>query len=268
MKPKGFTLIELLVVIAVIAMLLDILVPVLSTSREKARSVECGAHLRQLYLKLANYSSDHSALPYGFDNLNYGISKKSPPGGYIGHHFYDDMGAWWFQFLSQYAQISKEGNLLWCPSRRVKERGVTKNILCGNYGANRSIFKSAQGFTSDSEFIGDPMNLISISRPAETMLVMDSGYALISWYAACASKTTVYPNMRRTGSFYVPGLSLNKGRTIAESQYTDARFGRHGTGIVNAAFADGHVDQQKSDALQVFERGDAITGATQFWNIE
>ncbi len=56
---RGFTLIELLVVISIIALLISILLPVLSNSREAARTIQCGSQLRQVGLSVHAYATDN-----------------------------------------------------------------------------------------------------------------------------------------------------------------------------------------------------------------
>jgi prepilin-type processing-associated H-X9-DG protein/prepilin-type N-terminal cleavage/methylation domain-containing protein len=56
----AFTLVELLVVIAIIAVLAALLLPALSRSKERALTIGCLNHLRQLTLCWAMYAHDHN----------------------------------------------------------------------------------------------------------------------------------------------------------------------------------------------------------------
>jgi prepilin-type N-terminal cleavage/methylation domain-containing protein len=64
-RGNGFTLVELLVVIGIIALLVSILLPSLSRTREQARSAQCLSNLRQLSMAIVNYTNDNQYLMLG-----------------------------------------------------------------------------------------------------------------------------------------------------------------------------------------------------------
>ncbi|MEM1210922.1 MAG: DUF1559 domain-containing protein [Planctomycetota bacterium] len=65
-RTRGFTLIELLVVISIIALLIGILLPVLTSARAAGRSANCLSNLRQVGIGTSIYANDHEYLPFGF----------------------------------------------------------------------------------------------------------------------------------------------------------------------------------------------------------
>ncbi len=58
----AFTLVELLVVIAILGILATLLVPEMSTIRERAEKVICISHLRSLHVSLGAYLNDNDGV--------------------------------------------------------------------------------------------------------------------------------------------------------------------------------------------------------------
>jgi general secretion pathway protein G len=66
-RRSGFTLVEILVVLAIIAVLAAILLPVLSSAREKGRAAVCQSNLKQIGLGITMYTQDWERYPRGLD---------------------------------------------------------------------------------------------------------------------------------------------------------------------------------------------------------
>jgi prepilin-type N-terminal cleavage/methylation domain-containing protein/prepilin-type processing-associated H-X9-DG protein len=265
MKHRGFTLVELLAVIAILAFLAALLLPALGRSRRQAQAVACRANIHQLLLSLHSYEAQYHSLPYGFD-MNF--RKGLPPGGYPGNPAFDTPGWWWFNFAGVIRDRSAEGlKVLRCPASRLGDRALDQSILCGKYGANPSLCKTTPDahLFKNTSFAGAPLSTSHLVRPGSTLLVVDSGYGLIRWWQATADPPVALGDTYIQDTSYIPGLAINKSRSLWPGQSWDAIGGRHPNKTVNVGFADGHAELRPADDLLVEKTGEGTYSNILLW---
>jgi prepilin-type processing-associated H-X9-DG protein len=263
MRRPSFTLIELVVVIATIAILMAILLPSLGNCKQQAKAVLCSSNIKQLTFGLFMYETENQTLPYGFDEP----LKEPPPGGYPGYGQYDRKGWWWFNFIEGfYKKSDGKITVVQCPSKWSTNPMLKNNILCGNYGVNRSICKSSDDRQNRrEEFVGIPLKTTDITSPAKTVLIVDSGYAIITWWHVTDEPPISLGNTIIEDTTYIPGLWINKKRNLWPGQEQDAINGRHPSKTVNVGFVDGHVSRTKADDLFVDKTGDGYKNKSPLW---
>ena len=123
MKKSGVTMIELLVVIAIIAMLAAILLPALSTAKEKTRRAICMSNMKQIGILLLMFASDHQEeFPSVDKNEDYWVFKpkekewkdKNPSKKYTYHL---ELGIT-KSTQEQLAPYLEQYRIFYCPSER------------------------------------------------------------------------------------------------------------------------------------------------------
>lgn len=206
---NNFTLIELLVVIAIIAILAAMLLPSLSTARDRAHQISCANNLKQITsagMLYANSANDYFVPVHHNNNAWFGNPDYYP-------------------YLGVQSKVWKQS--LYCPKAAYSFVENTGNNVMYSYGMNyQSLIAnwSVAGF-----FRGYFMP--KIKAPSGKLAFADAFDLMIAWYNSDPSRDGI--------SYWRYFETKAAGRSTGNTNY------RHnGNKTANVAFFDGHVENR------------------------
>src|SRR4051812_14150210 len=212
-RSPGFTLVELLVVIGIIALLLGLLLPALSSARESSKAVTCLSNLRQIVSAASAYVTANEG--------RYPVAQwTSTDGGRVVSY------AWDLTTVTEPGQPARVvPGLIWgggdltrvqqCPSYEGRSNTTADPYTGYNY--NTSYIGHGQG-----EAVEAPARASAVRKPSETAIFGDGQYT------AGANK-------------YMRAPFPNPGDADFPSRFAGTQGFRH-RGKTNVAFCDGHAE--------------------------
>ena len=218
---REFTLIELLVVIAIIAILAAMLLPALQQARDRAKSTQCLANMKQYGVGMMQYVDDNAGtFPEGPNNARKWYAEM---GLYIAPQIVKkriNLGGVYGRYTLDTANITvKTAGVMTCPQALTHHtKGGESIVLCINPNYYiRSCVKTSDYAQKLTQVRNPGRKIYAIdSTRWSTDFVFDTGYCIIS--------ATSYP------------FSLSTGRTQAvEFRHQSARS-------ANMVFVDGHAE--------------------------
>jgi prepilin-type N-terminal cleavage/methylation domain-containing protein len=252
---KGFTLIELLVVISIIALLVSILLPALSSAKEQAKMTVCGVHISGVGKGVILYTSDNK------DKLpNSALTYATPPIGepVVSFMSYEDVSDF-YAYYEQPAWAPNAGpngighlfvngtldhmsNIVFCPSMHMTMTNAGKGYDAWN---SKGVVTHANyaGINANN---GPPVNPQALHlTPADEAKIQWINHRLSYGFRPLFHHSTAIKNSAKLKSLsYLSDIwyARNPYRMAIENISHASKGG--GEAKMHAWYGDGHVERR------------------------
>jgi len=233
-RKNAFTLIELLVVVSIIALLIGILLPALSSARASSKAVVCLSNMRQMGLATVSYAMDNEMdLPQ--PRLGHGsVSHGNPQGS-------------WLNTLNQYADTAI---MSVCPSDQSPHfdtpEPMTGRLRTVSYGTN---FYVSGLKPSHQQYL----NLDAILKPVNTNYPFE-----LAETGEFAAADHAHPDDLVLFANNVDLLRAEADKMMAHTRHQ---------GSSNWAFLDGHAESRVVEETILLDPASTIFNLIWIYNI-
>jgi prepilin-type N-terminal cleavage/methylation domain-containing protein/prepilin-type processing-associated H-X9-DG protein len=250
-RKAGFTLVELLVVIGIIALLISILLPSLSSARRSAKSIKCLAALREVGNGFQMYAQDnrgyYPVAVHEEGHTRFPLSLTTNPDGKI----------FWSDQVSKYVQRDaksrlelhegREKSVLWgCPEWDKAQDGAVVSeadkvrtgygmayYVVDNTTANRAYLATS------SPANGNYWKASEWRNPTQHVMVADSVTHILEASASGITSNSVWYPLNAGESLYAQPYVMVDGRRHGPAEAS--RRKQYETPYTNVLYADGHA---------------------------